>query len=120
MITDILFFVIGSVLGLIQLILGAIDYVLPPQINLAFVHFFGYLRTGDGFFPVSQAILAILAVLTVWLLMYGIKILFWAFSLLPIIGKVTHLPTHSSTSETSTFDKRGNLTGRSKTKRTDR
>lgn len=95
MITDVLIILLQGFLGIIQFLLGAITYIIPTQIGQAFNTFFAYVQIGNGLFPVTTALTAIGTVLTVWVLLYVVKVILFAFSAIPWFGKVLHLPNHS-------------------------
>lgn len=97
MLTSFLIYFVVLLIDAVKLILDAITFVIPQQIPNAFNLIFSYARLGDGIFPISDALLAISTVLMVWVLIYVIKILLFAWSLIPIIGKTVNLPQHTTT-----------------------
>lgn len=116
MIIDIFILLISAFLGIIEYLLGLISYIIPSQIATAFSTFFGYVQIGNGLFPVDQALLAISAVLTVWILIYIVKIILFAFSAIPWIGKVLHLPQHNDTTTTQTGTATDTIGGETRTR----
>jgi hypothetical protein len=95
MITNAFLFIITGILKVILSIFSGLTYLLPQQIPNAFNLFFSYVRIGDGLFPfLSDILLALYTVLIVWILLYIVKIVLWAYSLLPFVGKKASLPQH--------------------------
>lgn len=91
--------VAGSLLALVADLFSAlslISYIIPPQIGSAFTLFFSYAHIADGVYPMTDTIFAILSVLTVWILLYTIKVILFAFSAIPWVGKVLNLPKHTT------------------------
>jgi hypothetical protein len=123
MTTDIFLSLITGILVLIQLILAGItslfNFVIPSAIFSAFNQFFGYVRIGDGIFPFNQALAAVVVTLTVWGMLYFVKVILFAFSLIPVFGKVVHLPNHHSegVTESESYNSKGDLIGRNRSRR---
>lgn len=86
---------------MVQLLFGAINFVIPTQIPYYFALFFSYARIGDGIFPMSDVLLALFTVLSVWILIYIIKLILWGLRVVPLIGNLGNLPRHSMTTTTS-------------------
>jgi len=87
MITNVIFFLLASVLQVVSLIFGAINVVIPDTVKNAISYFLNignYLR---GVFPVSDLYLAVLFLFTVWIGMYGVKMLISLLSMLPFMQK---------------------------------
>lgn len=77
---------------------SSVLYVVPDSVIDSFETFFGYARLVDGLFPfMSDVLLAIGAVLTVWILKYTIKLAMWVYAVTPWMGKNADLPKHTIT-----------------------
>lgn len=87
MILDAIIILVTGILGIIYLFMSAITYTIPPEINAAFNEFFGYFGFIEGIFPVDTFLNALFTYLTASLLIYGWKIMLWAYSLIPIFGR---------------------------------
>lgn len=62
---------------------------------------FSYVRQADGIFPMSDVLLALYTLITVWISIYIIKIILSAFAILPFIGKNIKLPGGTNQTETT-------------------
>ena len=86
----------GALLGVVNLIFGGLNLLLPAQIPTALTYFLSTLVMWRGWFPIDT-LLECIVVLLLWSWrMYVIKIFFFLFSLLPWIGKRVHLPKMGS------------------------
>lgn len=92
MIGDFIFLVASLLLGILSVLFGAISYVLPVGFFSAIVYFLGHFLYLKGWFDVDT----FFQVVGVWFVgitaIYLFKIILWAYSLIPWIGRRAHLP----------------------------
>ena len=98
---------------MVQSLFSIINFILPSQIPYYFNLFFSYAQMGNGIFPMSDILLALFSVISVWVLLYIIKIILWGIQVIPFIGRLGGiLPQHTMTNSaytTTTTDKNGNI-----------
>jgi len=92
MIIDFVLLLLGFLLDMIYNLFSFFSFVIPTEIANAIVKFFSYARIGDVFFPMSDILLAIFTIFSVWILMYSVRLVIWVFSLIPFIGKHVNFP----------------------------
>lgn len=96
MILDALYIAGAIMLNIIVGLFSAINYVMPQQILDALTYFAAYLNYAQGIWPIQTLLLQISALCTFFAFFYGIKLILWAISMLPIIGKQSKLPNVST------------------------
>lgn len=74
-----------------------IDYVVPENVQEGFEYFIGTIANAQGIFPVNTLLQVIMFILTSWLVVYGIRIVFWVLAMIPWVGKKIDLPGGSQT-----------------------
>jgi len=80
--------------GLIGIVVGALSFLaflVPSQIANAFTTIFSYASLANGIFPMTDALAAILVTFGAFSLIYGAKIILWAYGLIRHGGN-TELP----------------------------
>lgn len=82
-----------GILTLIRTIFQAIsNFSLTTNIETYINQFFSYARIADGILPMSHFLLAIFTILQVAIAIYTLKLILFAYSLIPFIGKKISLP----------------------------
>jgi len=97
MIVDVIILLGITILETIIKIFSVINFIIPDEIPYYLIKFFSYVRLGDGIFPMSDIMAMLLTLTSVWSFLYILKIALFAFSAMPIIGKILHLPQHTTT-----------------------
>lgn len=109
MLTDLFFFLIGILLKTVVLVLSLITFPIPEAFTTAITEYVSYLSYAQGILPLlpnpsatglwqSVGMLTLLGYglqfIVVW---YLLKLVLWAFSLIPWVGRHIHLPHGGST-----------------------
>lgn len=87
MIVDIFIYLLSAFVWLITAIFSAINYAIPDQITDSIEWLASYLNYLGGLFPIGTLAAATGTILSVWILLYGIRISLWLWSLVPWVGK---------------------------------
>lgn len=101
MLTSILLLIIAGFLFLVSQLFSLVSLAVPTQIATAFDTFFDYVHIFDGFFPISDFLLALLFLIALETGLYLVKIFLFGFSLLPWVGSKAELPGQGNTVDLS-------------------
>lgn len=83
MIVALFYFLAGSVLYLFSAVLGTLSYIVPDSVESSLVDLMVIPNYLSGVFPVDQLYLALIAVLSVWLLMFFVKVSVMLLNVIP-------------------------------------
>jgi len=87
----------GLILKLLNFILASLAMLLPTGIVSAYQTAISYANHFSGIFPINQLFAAGIAIMSVWIGMYGIRLFMHTiFPLIPWFGKRVELPEHSA------------------------
>jgi len=92
MIIALLELVAGSVIFVLSFVLQTLNFVIPNQVFTALSFFFQLPFYFSGLLPVQQILLAFLSYMTVWSLMYSVKLFIMVINMIP--GVHIELPSH--------------------------
>lgn len=93
MITNLFFLIGAQILFMFSNIFSVFQLEIPEYIQPSISYFLTGFNYAHNNFPVNDALLAGLFLLAIYWRVYLIKIFLWAFSLIPIIGRSTQLPS---------------------------
>lgn len=94
MIVALFYFLAGSVLYLFSAVLGTLEYIVPASVESSLTDLLALPNYFSGVFPIDQLFLALIAVLSVWLLMFFVKMTVMLLNVIP--GVNIHWFHHST------------------------
>lgn len=93
MITSIFFYVFAWILNRFAYLFSLLNFALPDSVSTSLNYMLGYFGYLKGVFPVDTLFTVAGIGLTFLLLLYTVKLLLWAYSLIPFIGRHVGLPS---------------------------
>lgn len=82
-------------LSLIAQLFSLLNFVIPSQIADSVIYFISFLAYVKPIFPIDTLMQSVGVVLSFYALIYVLKIILWAYAMLPWVGKEIPLPTIS-------------------------